>query len=111
MRAAGWALSLAIVLAVASQAYGADALTPGDLAWLSDNLNLSADSPVIVTLSEAQQARLHALIGAARTGADRKRQDVVNFITRTIGDSFEDTLRQAQQPSPEPTELGANRTR
>ncbi len=111
VRAARLALVLAIVLAAAgaTSARAADALSPRDLAWLSDNLNLAADSPVLLTMSEALQARLHALIGRARTGADRKRQDVVNFITGTVGDSFEATLGGAQQAPAPPTELGSNR--
>jgi hypothetical protein len=102
-----WVLVLAVALAVARGGHAADTLTPGDLAWLSTTLNLPADSPLIATLTEAQEARLHALIAAARTGSERKRQDVVNFLIRTVGDTFEETLQQAGQlPSP-PTQLGA----
>jgi hypothetical protein len=109
VRGLGFALVLAIGL-VAATAARAGALTPDDLAWLNANLNLAADSPVIQTLTETQQERLHGLIGAAKTGADRKRQAVVNFITKVIGDSLEETLEQARGPLPPapPTELGAN---
>lgn len=110
VRAARLALVVAIALA-AGAARAADALSPGDLAWLSGNLNLAADSPVLATMSDAQKARLHGLIDRARTGADRRRQDVVNFITRTVGDGFEETLQGARQAPATPTELGSNRTR
>ncbi len=111
MRGLALPLFLAMTLAAAVAARAADALTPGDLAWLNDNLNLPADSPVIQTLSETQRERLHGLIDKTRTGADRKRQEVVNFITKTVGDSFENTLVQASAPPPaQPTELGDNRT-
>lgn len=109
VRGLGLVLALMIGLAAATAAR-ADVLTRDDLAWLNANLNLAADSPVIQTLTETQQERLHGLIGAAKTGADRKRQAVVNFITKVIGDSFEETLDQARAPTlpAQPTELGAN---
>jgi hypothetical protein len=106
-----WGLVLAVALAVARGGHAADALTPTDLAWLSATLNLPADSPLIATLSEAKKARLHALIAAAKTGVERKRQDVVSFLTSTVGDNFEKMLEHAGQLPPPPTQLGANRPR
>ena len=106
-----WGLALAVALALARGGHAAEALTPADLAWLSTTLNLPADSPVIATLNDANKARLHALIAAARTGPERKRQDVVSFLTTTVGDNFEEMLRRAGQLPPLPTELGANRPR
>jgi hypothetical protein len=103
-----WVLVLAMALAVARGAQASDMLTPGDLAWLSTSLNLPADSPLIATLNETQKARLHDLIAAARTGSERKRQDVVNFLTTTVGDTFEEMLQQAGQLPPPPTQLGAS---
>lgn len=111
MRGLALALVLATALAAAVAARAADALTPGDLAWLNDNLNLPADSPVIQTLSAAQRDRLHGLIDETRAGPDRKRQAIVNFITNIVGDSFENTLDQASRAPAQPTELGDNRAR
>ncbi len=106
-----WGLVLAVALVIARGSHAAGTLTAGDLAWLGTTLNLPADSPVIATLNEAQKTRLHYLIATARTGADRKRQDVVNFLTGTVGDNFEEMLEQAGQLPPPPTQLGANRPR
>ncbi len=107
-RIIGWVLVLAMALAVAPGSQADDMLTPGDLAWLSTSLNLPADSPLIATLTETQRVRLHDLVAAARTGSERKRQDVVNFLTGTVGDSFEEMLQQAGQLPPPPTQLGAS---
>jgi hypothetical protein len=104
-----WVLVVAVALVVARGSHAAGTLTEGDLTWLGTTLNLPADSPVIETLNEAQKARLHGLIAAARTGAERKRQDVVNFLTGTVGDNFEEMLEHAGQLPPAPTQLGANR--
>jgi hypothetical protein len=106
-----WGLGLAVALAVARGGHAADALTPADLAWLSTTLNLPADSPVIATLNDANRARLHALVAAAKTGTERQRQDVVSFLTTTVGDNFEEMLQEAGQLPPPPTQFGANRRR
>ena len=102
-------LVLAMLLAAAGGAHAADALTPSDLDWLRGSLNLAADSPALLTLSDAQKTRLHDLI-AARTGADRKRQNVVQFLTGVAGGSLERTLDEARSAPPSP-EIGDNRPR
>lgn len=102
-------LALLLLLAAANGARAADILTPSDLAWLRGSLNLAADSPALLTLNEAQKTRLHNLI-AARTGPDRKRQNVVQFLTGTAGGSLERTLDSARVAPPSP-EMGENRPR
>jgi hypothetical protein len=109
VRATCLVLILAIVLATASVARAADALTSGDRAWLQSNLNLPANSPVIATLDLAQQTKLHALIGHARGGADRRRQAVVNFLTGTVGDSFAATLQRSLETPPNPVDAMTGR--
>jgi hypothetical protein len=104
-----WLVVMTVALVVARGSHAAGTLTAGDLAWLGTTLNLPADSPVIETLNEAQKSRLHGLIAAARTGTERKRQDVVSFLTGTVGDNFEEMLERAGQLPPPPTQFGANR--
>ena len=108
-KAARWLVALVLLLATAVAADAADPLTAGDLAWLRDSLNLAADSPALLTLSEAQKTRLHDLI-AARSGPDRKRQNVVQFLTGVAGGSLEQTL-DAARPAPLPSEPGENGSR
>jgi hypothetical protein len=109
VRAAGLVLILAIALAAASPARAADALTHADLAWLQRNLNLAADSPVLATLDLAQKTKLHALIGHAHGGADRRRQAVVSFLTATVGGSFEATLQRSLETPPNPVDAMTGR--
>ena len=106
----GRALILAAALAAAPPGHAAGAPTAADLAWLGTTLNLPADSPLIAGLSAAQKARLHDLVAAARRGSERKRQDVVSFLTGAVGDDFEDMLQDRDQ-LPLPSQLGANRRR
>lgn len=106
MRTALIILMVAIALASVDAAHAADALTAGDLRWLGSNLNLAGDSPALIDLTEAQQARLHAMIGQTRTGDDRKRQNVVMFLTGVVGGSIEHALEEARQPA-EANEVGA----
>jgi hypothetical protein len=98
-----------LALAVATGADAADALTPGDLDWLRGSLNLAADSPALLTLDDAQKTRLHDLI-AAKTGPDRKRQTVVQFLTGVASGSLAHTLDAARGTPPSP-EIGENRPR
>jgi hypothetical protein len=109
VRAVCLVLVLAIAVAGASAARVADTLTPADLTWLQSNLRLAANSPVLATLDEAHRNRLHALIARARGGADRKRQAVVSFLTRTVGSSFEETLRRSLRSPPSPVDAMSGR--
>ncbi|MGH6981778.1 MAG: hypothetical protein ACREFC_11280 [Stellaceae bacterium] len=86
-------------------------LTPADLAWLRDHLNLPADSPAVIDLTAAQKVRLHDLVADGKSGADRKRQAIVTFLAGAAGGSMEDTLDRARQPSAPSPEIGENRSR
>jgi hypothetical protein len=98
---------IVLVLSLAAgTAFAADALTARDLGWLGGNLNLHADSPALLDLSETQKRHLHDLIGDSRTGPDRRWQNVVRFLTGTAGDSLEETLDQAKQ-TPAADEVGS----
>ena len=101
--ARGFVLMLA-ALAIVGSAHAAGALTDGDYGWLGANLTIARGNSTIVALTEAQQARLHALIGGGKGGVDRRRQAVVEFLNGAAGASIEQTLEQAQRPVAAPRE-------
>jgi hypothetical protein len=109
-RAVRLMLIVMTILAATGAARAADALTAGDLGWLRDNLNLRADSPAVINLTDAQKTRLHGLVADGKGGGDRKRQTIVTFLSSAAGSSMEDTLDRARQ-SPAPKEIGENRPR
>ncbi len=94
--AASFAVALLVALSVRA-AMAADALTPDDYQWLAANIKIEQDSSLIQGLTEAQKSRLHDLIARPKTNADKKRQDVDEFLTGTTGDSLEDSLKQSEQ--------------
>jgi hypothetical protein len=86
------------MLTVAGAAHAAEILTPGDLGWLSGNLNLAGDSPALLVLTPVQKSRLHALIANRHTGPDRKRQAIVQFLTAATDGSLQQTLDESTLP-------------
>jgi hypothetical protein len=93
-------------LLVAGTSFAADPLTARDLGWLAGNVSLRADSPVLLDLSDAQKRRLHGLIESGPADPDRRRQQVVDFLTGAVGDSLEEALDRAAQP-PASEEIGS----
>jgi hypothetical protein len=94
--AASFAVALLVALSVRA-AMAADALTAEDYQWLAANIKIGPNSSLIQGLTEEQKSRLHDLITLPKTSADKKRQDVDEFLTRTTGDSLEDSLKQSEE--------------
>ena len=99
MKRSGGAVIVLLLSLAAGPSVAADPLTARDLGWLRSNLNLAADSPALLNLGDTQKRRLHALIEGSRTDPDRRRQNIVDFLTRAAGDSLEETLDQANRPA------------
>ena len=96
MRLAARAAVVLVALAAAAAAR-AETLTPGDYQWLKTHLDVGPDNSVVATLTEAQRAKLHAMIADGKPKPDDKRLAIAQYLAQTVSDSFEATLRQSEK--------------
>jgi hypothetical protein len=96
-RLAALAARFLILAAIAGPAAAQELPTAEDYRWLAQHLDIAKDDATVRGLTEAQRARLHALIAAPKIGDDKKRQDIVQFLVGATGEDLETTLHRAEQ--------------